>query len=88
MNPSQKAEMDATPAGKAPFVDSPYNHKFGEEMEGSKPDLGVDMRKGSEMEGSNPDFAAKLKSEMEGDAGARRAEVPGSGGVLRRSSRE
>ena len=53
-------------------------------MEGSKPDLGVDMRKGSEMEGSNPDLAAaKLKSEMEGDAGAMRAEVPGSGGVLR-----
>ena len=83
MNPLQKAEMDATPAGKGPFEDSPYNHKFGEEMEGSKPDLGVDMRKGSEMEGSNPDLAAKLKSEMEGDAGAMRAEVPGSGGVLR-----
>ena len=83
MNPLQKAEMDATPAGKGPFEDSPYNHKFGEEMEGSKPDLGVDMKKGSEMEGSNPDLAAKLKSEMEGDAGAMRAEVPGSGGVLR-----
>ena len=54
-------------------------------MEGSKPDLGVDMRKGSEMEGSNPDLAiaAKLKSEMEGDAGNMRAEAPGSGGVLR-----
>ena len=77
--------MDATPAGngKAPFEDSPYNHKFGEEMEGSQPDLGIDMRKGSEMEGSNPDLAAKFKSEMEGDAGAMRAEVPGSGGVLR-----
>lgn len=83
MDPSHKAEMDATPAGKGPFDDSPYNHKFGEEMEGSKPDLGADMRKGSEMEGSNPDLAAKLKSEMEGDAGAIRAEVPGSGGVLR-----
>ena len=83
MNPLQKAEMDATPAGKAPFDDSPYNHKFGEEMEGSKPDLGVDMRKGSEMEGSNPDLAAKLKSEMEGDAGAMRAEAPGSEGTFR-----
>ncbi len=85
MTPFHKAEMDATPAGKAPFEDSPYGHKFGEEMEGSKPDLGIDMRKGSEMEGSNPDLvmAAKLKSEMEGDAGAMRAEAPGSGGVLR-----
>ena len=82
MNPLQKPEMDATPAGKGPFDDSPYNPKLGEEMEGSKPDL-VDIRKGSEMEGSNPDLAAKLKSEMEGDAGAMRAEVPGSGGVLR-----
>ena len=86
MTPFHKAEMDAsTPAGKAPLGESPYDHKFGEEMEGSKPDLGLDMRKGSEMEGSNPDLimAAKLKAEMEGDAGAMRAEAPGSGGVLR-----
>lgn len=85
MTPFQKAEMDGTPAGKDPFADTPYGHKVGEEMEGSKPDLGVDMRKGSEMEGSNPDLTrtAKLKAEMEGDAGAMRAEAPGSGGVLR-----
>lgn len=85
MTPFQKAEMDGTPAGKGPFADPPYGHKFGEEMEGSKPDLGEDMRKGSEMEGSNPDLtmATKLKAEMEGDAGAMRAEAPGSGGVLR-----
>ena len=85
MTPFQKAEMDGTSAGKSPFEDPPYGHQVGEEMEGSKPDLGVDMRKGSEMEGSNPDLtmAAKLKSEMEGDAGAMRAEAPGSGGVLR-----
>ena len=81
LTPFQKAEMDATPAGKAPLDDSPY--KIGEEMEGSNPDLGAGMRKGSEMEGSNPDLAAKFKSEMEGDAGAMRAEAPGSGGVLR-----
>lgn len=85
MTPFHKAEMDATPAGKAPYGEPPYGHKFGEEMDGSKPSLGIDMRKGSEMEGSNPDLvmAAKLKSEMEGDAGVLRAEVPGSGGVLR-----
>ena len=85
MSPFHKAEMDATSVGKAPFEDSPYGPKFGEEMEGSNPDLGLDKRKGSEMEGSNPDLAmaAKLKSEMEGDAGALRAEAPGSGGVLR-----
>lgn len=85
MTPFHKAEMDATPAGKAPFEERPYGHKFGEEMEGSNPSLGMDMRKGSEMEGSNPDLvmAAKLRSEMEGDAGVMRAEAPGSGGVLR-----
>ena len=85
MTPFHKAEMDAAPAGKAPLGESPYDHKFGEEMEGSKPDLGQDMRKGSEMEGSNPDLimAAKLKAEMEGDAGTMRAEAPGSRGVLR-----
>lgn len=85
MTPFHKAEMDATPAGKAPFEELPYGHKFGEEMDGSNPDLGMDMRKGSEMEGSNPDLvvAAKLKSEMEGEAGIMRAEAPGSGGVLR-----
>ena len=80
-----KAEMDATPAGKAHYGDPPYGHNFGEELEGSNPDLRIDMKKGSEMEGSNPDLvmAAKLKSEMEGDAGTMRAEAPGSGGVLR-----
>lgn len=85
MDPFQKPEMDGTPAGKSIFADPPYGHKLGEEMEGSKPDLGEDMRKGSEMEGSNPDLTrtAKLKAEMEGDAGAMRAEAPGSGGVLR-----
>ena len=85
MIPFRKAEMDATPADKAHVGDAPYGHKLGEEMEGSKPDLGIDMKKGSEMEGSNPDLvmAAKLKSEMEGDAGTMRAEAPGSGGVLR-----
>ncbi|KAF6239657.1 hypothetical protein HO173_002203 [Letharia columbiana] len=85
MTPFHKAEMDATPASKAPFEEPPYDYKFGEEMNGSKPDLGMDMRKGSEMEGSNPDLVmvAKLKSEMEGDAGVMRAEAPGSGGVLR-----
>ncbi len=85
MTPFHKAEMDATPAGKANFEESPYGHKFGEEMDGSNPNLGMDMRKGSEMEGSNPDLvlAAKLKSEMEGDAGVMRAEAPGSEGVLR-----
>ena len=85
MTPFHKAEMDATPAGKAPFDEPPYGHKFGEEMDGSNSNLGMDMRKGSEMEGSNPDLvlAAKLKSEMEGDAGVMRAEAPGSGGVLR-----
>lgn len=85
MTPFHKAEMDATPVGKAPFDESPYGHKFGEEMDGSNPDLGMDMRKGSEMEGSNPDLvmAGKLKSEMEGDAGVMRAEAPGSGDVLR-----
>lgn len=84
MTPFHKAEMDGTPAGKAPFEESPYGHKFGEEMDGSNSDLGVYMRKGSEMEGSNPDLvmAAKLKSEMEGDAGIMRTEAPGSGGVL------
>ena len=85
LTPFHKAEMDATPAGKAPFDGSPYDHKFGEELDGSKPDLGIDMRKGSEMEGSNPDLAlaAKLKSAREGDTGVMRAEAPGSGGVLR-----
>ena len=85
MTPFHKAEMDGTPAGKAPFGEPPYGHKFGEEMEGSNPNLGMDMRKGSEMEGSNPDLvvAAKLKSEMEGDAGVMRVEAPGSGAVLR-----
>ena len=85
MTPFHKAEMDATPAGKAPFDEPPYGHKFGEEVDGSNSNLGLDMRKGSEMEGSNPDLvlAAKLKSEMEGDAGIMRAEAPGSGGVLR-----
>lgn len=85
MTSFRKAEMDATPAGKAPFEDPPYGHKFGEEMEGSKPDLGMDIRKGSEMEGSNPDLVmtAKFTSEMEGDRGLMRAEAPGSGGVLR-----
>ena len=85
MTPFQKAEMDATPAGRAHFGDAPYGHKFGEEMEGSNPDLGMDMKKGSEMEGSNPDLvmAGKLKSEMEGDAGVMRAEAPGSEGVFR-----
>lgn len=85
MSPFHKAEMDATPAGKAPLKEPPYGHKFAEEMDGSKPDLGMDMRKGSEMEGSNPDLvmATKLKSEMEGDAGVMRAEASGSEGVLR-----
>ena len=85
LTPFHKAEMDATPAGKAPFEESPYGHKFGEELDGSEPDLGMDMRKGSEMEGSNPDLAltAKLKSEMEGDTGVMRAEAPGSEGVSR-----
>ena len=85
MTPFQKAEMDGTPAGKDPFKDAPYGYKFGEEMEGSKPDLGIDMRKGSEMEGSNPDLtmAGKLKAEMEGDAGAMRVEAPGSEGTFR-----
>ena len=85
MTPFHKAEMDATPAGKAPFDESPYGHKFGEEMDGSNPDLGMDMRKGSEMEGSNPDLvtAAKPKSEMAGDEGVMRAEAPGSEGVFR-----
>ena len=85
MTPFHKAEMDATPAGKAAFEDRPYGDKFGEEMDGSNTKLGMDMRKGSEMEGSNPDLvlAAKLKSEMEGDAGVLRAEAPGSEGVLR-----
>lgn len=84
MTPFHKAEMDATPAGKAPFGEPPYGDKFGEEMDGGTK-LGMDMRKGSEMEGSNPDLvlAAKLKSEMEGDAGVLRAEAPGSEGVLR-----
>lgn len=85
MTPFHKAEMDATPAGKAPFDQSPYGHKFGQELDGSNPDLGMDMRKRSEMEGSNPDLvmAAKLKSEIVGDGGVMRAEVPGSGGELR-----
>lgn len=85
MTPFHKAEMDATPVGKLPFEERPYGHKFGEEMDGSNPDLGMDMRKGSEMEGSNPDLvmAAKLKSEMEGDRGVMRAEAPGSEGVFR-----
>ena len=85
MTAFHKAEMDATPAGKAAFGEPLYGHKLGEEMDGSKPDLGIDVRKGSEMEGSNPDLvmASKFKSEMEGDAGIMRAEVPGSGGVLR-----
>lgn len=89
LNPYLKAEMDDTSKPpKPPLGELFSDHKFGEEMEGSKPDLGKDMKTREEMEGSNPELAmkAKLIAEAEGSRGG--AEMDGCrGGVEMDGSR-